>query len=604
VGFQLNKKDLTFSGCIFEVKIMAKKSSKKAPKKSSKKASKKAPKRAVAARASSKATGFKSVAMHVTEDEGRNVFAALKAERPTRSAFSLDASQPEKLDPESAAKRILEHALASNAAPTLVAPKVGGTESSFKSLGVETVPLTGTSVVKFRQQVQGIPVYGSLVSVELGDNNEVVSLNSNLATPDVASYVAKISPQDAMKTVAAEAGYGRELPEVTPVLNLYLDSKSKWHLVYIAANVRSRKKDKTPAHAHGMPTVYDYVIDALTGSMVAELPRTPSMALANANDELDQLQSFEVEVQGNNKTMRNASLNIETFEFGFRDPEVMARLLPGSLAASPFSQAAVSAHVNAATVATFLRDVLKRNNIDNIGGKMISTVNCVLAREENPRGSRNWLNAFWDPDLKQMVYGQVTFNGRLRSLAVALDVVAHELFHGVTDHTSRLEYEFQSGALNESYSDIFGILVSNMAEPDIAKWNWLIGDGISSSINALRDFRDPTKFGQPKHMSNFANFPKSRDFGGVHTNSGIHNFAAFNVISAQDNAGNFIFRPAESAAMFYIALTQQLSRQSGFSDSRRGVVLAARSLFRTMPQAEIDKRVKAVEAGFDAAGIA
>jgi Zn-dependent metalloprotease len=56
--------------------------------------------------------------------------------------------------------------------------------------------------------------------------------------------------------------------------------------------------------------------------------------------------------------------------------------------------------------------------------------------------------------------------------------------------------------------------------------------------------------------------------------------------------------------MFYIALTQQLSRQSAFSDSRRGVVTATRSLFRTLPQPQIDARVQAVEAGFDAAGIA
>jgi len=158
------------------------------------------------------ARGFKALAMHVTEAKGRGIFEALKAERPAAAAFGLVASQPENLDPESAAKRILEQALASDAAPSLNAPKVGGTESDFKSLGVETVPLTGTSVVKFRQQVKGIPVYGSLVSVELDDNNEVVSLNSNLATPDVSSHLAKVSPQDALKRVASEAGYGRELP--------------------------------------------------------------------------------------------------------------------------------------------------------------------------------------------------------------------------------------------------------------------------------------------------------------------------------------------------------------------------------------------------------
>ena len=238
-------------------------------------------------------------------------------------------------------------------------------------------------------------------------------------------------------------------------------------------------------------------------------------------------------------------------------------------------------------VATFLRDVLKRNNVDNKGGKLISTINCVVKRDERPAGSKNWLNAFWDG--KQMIYGQVTYNGRLRSLAASLDVVAHELFHGVTAATARLVYQGEPGALNESYSDIFGIFVSNLAEPDIGKWNWLIGDGISNSLEALRDMRDPTRFGHPKLMKNYKKSANTLagDFGGVHINSGIHNFAAYNVMTAQ-NGGKFLFKPSELAAMFYVALTQQLSRQSTFSDSRRAVVLTARSLFRALPQTQID----------------
>ena len=183
-------------------------------------------------------------------------------------------------------------------------------------------------------------------------------------------------------------------------------------------------------------------------------------------------------------------------------------------------------------------------------------------------------------------------------------MVAHELFHGVTAATARLIYQGEPGALNESYSDIFGTFVSNLAEPDIGKWNWLIGDGISNSLEALRDMRDPTRFGHPKLMKNYRKSANTLagDFGGVHINSGIHNFAAYNVMTARDGE-KFLFKPSELAAMFYVALTQQLSRQSTFSDSRRGVVLATRSLFRALPQAQIDARARAVEAGFDAAGI-
>jgi Zn-dependent metalloprotease len=88
----------------------------------------------------------------------------------------------------------------------------------------------------------------------------------------------------------------------------------------------------------------------------------------------------------------------------------------------------------------------------------------------------------------------------------------------------------------------------------------------------------------------------------VHLNSGIHNYAAFKVMTARGAKG-FLFKPRQLAAMFYVALTQQLSRQSTFADSRRAVTLATRSLFRTLPQHQIDARAAAVEAGFDAAGI-
>jgi Zn-dependent metalloprotease len=525
----------------------------------------------------------------------------------------LASSQPAKLDPETAAKQILQHALASPAVPSLTAPKVAGGDSDFKSLGVETVPLTDTSVVKFRQEVKGIPIYGSLVSVELDENNEAVSINSNLATPDVNSSIAKVSPQSVLKKVAAQAGYENELPDVTPKLNYYLDGKGKWHLAYLVENVRIRKSpdDLKPAADGGVqfPLVFDYVVDALTGSLVAALPRTPTMAAIQQTsvDELNKQRSFRVEVNNGRFELRDNALNVVTHDFRWSDPVVQQAQLPGSVCGSPpvWSPAAVSAHFNAGLVATFLRNVLKRNNIDGKGSPIISSINCIFQREETPPGSRIWLNAFWDPDKQQMVYGQALFNNSLRSLAAALNVVGHEMFHGVTDSTSKLEYVSESGALNESYSDIFGILIGNFEEPDIGNWDWQIGDGVSTDLVAFRDFRDPTKYNQPKHMKDFVRLPGDRDndYGGVHTNSGIHNFAAYSVMTAGNSSGGYLFNASELAAIFYIALTQQLSRQSTFVDSRRSVLLAARSLFRKLPAQELAQRVAGVAAGFDAAGI-
>jgi Zn-dependent metalloprotease len=205
-----------------------------------------------------------------------------------------------------------------------------------------------------------------------------------------------------------------------------------------------------------------------------------------------------------------------------------------------------------------------------------------------------------------MVYGQrLDATGNLTSLSIALDIVGHEMFHGITDSSSRLEYANQPGALNESYSDIFGVIIANFANPDPRKWNWYVGEGLSPHGPAFRDMKDPARFGQPARMRDFvrsANTPNG-DWGGVHTNSGIHNKTAYNVLTSEDAAGQLLFKPAEVAAIFYLALTQQLSRTSQFSDSRRAVLTSARTSFRALPADQLTAKLSAIERSFSAVGI-
>lgn len=116
---------------------------------------------------------------------------------------------------------------------------------------------------------------------------------------------------------------------------------------------------------------------------------------------------------------------------------------------------------------------------------------------------------------------------------------------------------------------------------------------------ALRDLSAPTEHGQPDHMDDFQELPERDDHGGVHNNSGIHNKTAFNLITSTDAQGQFLFQPEQCAALFYLALTQFLSRTSGFRDSRRGVELAARTLFR----GEQPRTRAAIATAFDNVGI-
>ena len=501
------------------------------------------------------------------------------------------------------ARAYLLQALASDAAPTFTAPVVNERESEYKSVGTEAIPLTGTTTVKFRQYLDKIPVYGSLVTVELDEHNELLGINSSTGTPSGINPLAKISSSDAVKNVAKyEIDAKPDLTGIVPRLNYFFDvAKSKWHLAFILEDVPvSRGKSEKR-----FPVKMDFVVDAQSGKVIAAIDRTSTISSTETGvDCLGVTRSFQVEKNGTSKVLQDLLLNVLTFDFKSKDPDLQPGLLPGSKISNPptFSESAVSAHANASEVSKFMRNTLMRNNIDGTGGAMVSTINCIVVSESEGLLGKEWINAYWDT--KQMVYGLRLNGTRVLSMSADLDVVAHEMTHGVTDKTSRLEYRFQSGALNESYSDIFGVIVNNFSKPSQSTWNWEIGAGLQKSGRPFRNFENPTAEGQPDHMSKFRVLPNTRngDNGGVHINSGIHNKAAHNVLVTKKGTG-FLFSPKEVAILFYLALTQQLSRSSQFADSRRAVIQSARTLFRSLPPASLSERITAIENAFTSVGI-
>lgn len=555
-------------------------------------------------------TGLRGFAIDVSDTAGRKKLTRLESASGGARRRALEVGlDVKKLDPETAARIHLDQALASDDLETFSRPRTESAESEFKSLGSETVPLTGTVMVKFCQRFHRIPVYGSLVTVELDKNNGLLGINSTMGSPEGVDHVAKVSPAEALAVAAKAAGAKASALGQTPRLYYYFDQNAgKWRLAYIIENVTVRRP-RTSEPGHSDAALKDYVVDAQTGKLLAELPRIATMArkVENARDSNDKMREITVDATGGKRSMRNSDLNVTTYGFDFKDPSRQASLLPGTLYTnppSPWPSESVDAHANGAEVARFLRNVVKRSNIDGRGGEMISTVNC-WDRGDGVTPAREWKNAYWNGD--QMVYGQIKFpNQTFYSVAAMLDVVGHEMFHGVTDYTSRLEYRTQPGALNESYSDIFGVIIANFAKP-IARWSWRIGVGFEGPGKALRDLADPTLHDQPKHMRDFrtATPPytyERNDYGWVHDNSGIHNFAAYKIMTAKTGS-RYVFSRNDIAGMFFLALTTQLSRTSDFKDSRRGVIQAARALFRGQSAAVLARKVKAIEDGFAAAGI-
>ncbi len=158
---------------------------------------------------------------------------------------------------------------------------------------------------------------------------------------------------------------------------------------------------------------------------------------------------------------------------------------------------------------------------DGIDGNGMQIVNTVRYCDPDPLETCPYQNAFWDG--QQMVYGD--------GYPGAVDVVAHELTHGITERTSGLFYYMQSGAINESFSDLWGEFVQQKYHPSLPADKWLIGENLRGIGGPFRSMKDPATFSDPDKMSNpsyrCGSGSKDKDNGGVHTNSGINNKAVF-----------------------------------------------------------------------------
>jgi Zn-dependent metalloprotease len=234
-------------------------------------------------------------------------------------------------------------------------------------------------------------------------------------------------------------------------------------------------------------------------------------------------------------------------------------------------KAAVDAHYFTNEVYNYYKDVHNRESYDGKGADINSFVHVP-----DPTYGGSWSNAAWTG--AEMIYGdgnQITEN----AFTAANDVVAHEITHGVTTSTADLVYEYQPGALNESFSDVFGYFVDDE--------DWTMGENLYKTPGkAMRDLQNPTKYGQPAHMNNYKIY--SYDHGGVHINSGIPNKAAYNTITKLGKQ--------KAEKIYYRALTQYLTPQSQFTDAKSSLIQSAKDLYG-------DKEANDIKAAWNEVGV-
>jgi bacillolysin len=412
--------------------------------------------------------------------------------------------------------------------------------NSELALRREETDVYGVRHLRYAQRYRGLVVHGQELLVHLR-RGEVIAVNGRFAGGLELSTTAAVSDAGAAWVASgAVSSRGRRHSVGAPTLLVHVDGLGRARLAWLARV------------ATGNPLgVWRVFIDAHSG---------------------DVLQAYnDLQTARDRQTYTNAN------DADCNNWPPAGCTLPGALvrneAAAPSGDPVVDdAHAHTATVYGYYSTRHGRDSYDGAGHPMRSTVHF---------GS-NYNNAFWCNDDcavafgslvdgEQMAYGDGN-GGVFSPLGRDLDVVGHELTHAVTDSEAALEYFGQSGALNESNSDVFAAFMS----PDTNGGEWLIGENSftpGTPGDALRDMANPAAGGQPAHMSEYVN--TWYDNSGVHINSGIPNHAAY-LAATHPTYG--IGRDALED-IYYYALTGCLNTQSDFLENLQCLELGAQVVF-------------------------
>lgn len=464
---------------------------------------------------------------------------------------------------------------------------------SFKIADIRTDGL-GITHIRTVQQFRGVDIYGAEATIHLDGTRERFTGafhspdRNTKTTPSVsaATAVRKVIDDVSVETVYRQLSQKEQdildYSAPSPSLVLYSTGEDNYRLAW-AVTIRPNFIEE-----------WKYFIDAASGEIIHKFNNTCSdgPVTAQAYDLNNVLQTISTYLESGMYYL----INISEYMFNrATDEGAILTLNANNTSTSDLDYSyvassdntwsqknAVSAHNHATLAYRYLWNTFGRNSVNGRGGNIISFVN--VAEDDGT----SMENAFWNG--KAVFYG----NGgsSFYSLAGALDVAAHELGHGVVSNTANLEYYGQSGAINESYADIFGSMVD--------RDDWRIGEDITrtsySPSGALRDMADPHNGGtslsqpywQPKSVSEM--YTGSQDNGGVHINSSIGNHAYYLYATAVTKE--------KAEQVFYKALTDYLTMTSKFIDFRIAVVQAASDLFGAS-STEVTK----AEEAFTAVGI-
>jgi bacillolysin len=461
--------------------------------------------------------------------------------------------------------------------------------------------------IKIEQHYKNIPIYGAEAYLHSNDAGVLETLTGRLYPYFDINTDPKFKSNDLIQKALDDLKSKGVVVQKSGALGKFLDlekdeaqlliypKSNQFHLAY-EITVRPNMLER-----------WVYTIDAHSAEILDRYNHTCTLDgvfTATARDLANVSRSFKVAQVGNNYFMMDLSRDmfksnqskiptdpvgaIWTINGNNTTTEKLSDNLTQvtSTNINNWNSTAVSAHYNAGVCYEYFKNKFNRNSLNGSGGNIISIINIA---DDDGKGLDN---AFWNG--KIMGYG----NGRIAftPLAGALDVAGHEMGHGVIESTSKLEYRNQSGAINESMADVFGVLIDAN--------DWTLGEDIVLKSyfpsGAMRSMENPNQGGkndngyQPKNMAQYINLKDipEEDNGGVHINSGIPNHAFYKFVTSPG------MNRAKAEKIYYDATTKYLTRTSKFVDLRLAIVAATGAIHGAN-----SPEVNAAKAAFDFVGI-
>lgn len=436
----------------------------------------------------------------------------------------------------------------------------------------------GTLTGRGEQTFKGYPVYGADFTFNISSETERFS-GRTVEESKIAESVATLNSDQAIQTIRKDLREKTKVRTLTKAeLKLVGGTQAKVDTLYYPTSDNLYRLSYRISYRPNLVEEWIYFINATDGTIISRYNNTKggwekktftgedlngvrrSIHTAyNTDENIYHLQNIAEEMYD----MENEDGAILVLDANFTNTTNL-EVEPCTSKNNEWSPLHVSTMWGITQTYHYFKNTFDRNSLDGEGGDITGIIN---VNDEKTGGPLD--NAYWNGTYMLFGNGNKTF----KPLAGGLDVIGHELGHGVIGETAKLEYKGQSGAMNESFADIFGAMID--------REDWQLGEDVIKleifPSGAMRDMSNPhngctssKEYGwQPAHTSEL--YTGEEDNGGVHANSGILNFAYYKYATATSKE--------EAEQVYYHALTHYLTATSRFTDLRLAIIRSARELY-------------------------